>query len=63
MKKRKLTVDERHELAEKYMPTPEQIAAECAAIQDGWGEIERRRRSAPERPVDMTTVFRVVDDE
>jgi hypothetical protein len=28
-----------------YIPTPAQIRAECMAIQSGWSETERRRRS------------------
>jgi hypothetical protein len=31
--------------APKYLPTPEQIAAECLAIQSGWSNSERRRRA------------------
>ena len=27
-----------------YVPSPEQIAAECMAIQSGWSELERERR-------------------
>lgn len=34
----------RHERMAKYMPTPKQIAAECAEIQSGWSEDEKRKR-------------------
>ena len=30
---------------DSYVPTPEQIRAECAAIQATWSEIERNRRT------------------
>lgn len=42
---RRLTVDERHEAAAKYMPTQEQIAAECELIRATWSDCERLRRS------------------
>ena len=57
-----MDASERHEKAAKYMPTPEEIKAACKAIQEEWSEPERMRRSAPERPIDMTVVHRVVDD-
>lgn len=44
-RKQKLDVSERHELAAKYMPTPEEISAECELIQKTWTKAERRRRS------------------
>ncbi len=58
-----MDVSERHEAKAKYMPTPEQIKADCLEIQKTWSEGERMRRSAPARPVDMTVVHRVVDEE
>ena len=30
----------------RYLPTEEQIAAECAKIQEGWTERERKKRQA-----------------
>lgn len=44
-------------------PTQEEIAERTAAIQAGWSPAEKLRRAAPERPVDMTVVHRVVDDD
>lgn len=57
MKRRKLTVDERHELAAKYLPTPAEIAAACLAMQAEWSEAEKaRRRGQIVEPWDVPVV-------
>lgn len=54
---------ERHEAAAKFMPTPDEIAAACEQIQQGWSEDDKRRRRAPERPVCLDTLHRIAEDE
>lgn len=46
-----------------WSPTPEQIAAECKLIQAGWSDVTRSGRKKPERPVDYSTVHRVVSED
>lgn len=45
----------------RHDPTPDQIAAECAWIQETWSPAEKLRRATPLRTVDMATVHRIVD--
>lgn len=60
----KLTDEEKEERKDlgKYLPTPEEIKAACEAIQAEWSQQTRSSRKRPERPVDMATVYRVVED-
>jgi hypothetical protein len=41
-----------------HTPTPEEIEAECAKLQDGWTDVERRRAegktAATDDRIDMT---------
>lgn len=65
MPPRKLTDEEKEERKDlgKYLPTPEEIKRFCEEeIQPTWSEATRLSRKSPERPVDMTTVYRVVED-
>lgn len=41
---------------DKVSPSQAEIAADCEAIQATWTPAERRKRSAPVRPVDLRVV-------
>lgn len=46
---------ERREEQPHYLPTPEEIAAQCAEFQAGWTAQQRQRRK-PDKPLEIDDV-------
>ena len=46
--------DEREKEHIHYLPTPEEIAAECKRIREGWSRTEQHRRRAGATPEGYT---------
>lgn len=44
-------------------PTPEEIRQRCLEIQAEWSAVTRSGRKKPDRPVDYSTVHRVLSEE